>query len=146
MNDITLNEVLIRVHAEGVNPADTYIRSGTYYRLPPNLPYTPGFDACGVIERIGADVTKFKVLNRGKKCSCRKDQQFSITLRLVIVYSQRKLPLVHMLNIVQLYLTSCIIYQTIFRSSKAQFWVYLTLLLIVHFSSSEDLSKLLGTL
>ncbi len=51
---------MIRVYAAGVNPADTYIRSGNYYRLP-NLPYTPGFDAAGVIERIGDGVTKFKV-------------------------------------------------------------------------------------
>ena len=48
------------MYAAGVNPVDTYIRSGTYQRLP-NLPYTPGFDAAGVIERIGDDVTNFKV-------------------------------------------------------------------------------------
>jgi NADPH2:quinone reductase len=50
------------VHAAGVNPADTYIRSGAYARVP-NLPYTPGFDAAGVIERVAADVTKFKVMS-----------------------------------------------------------------------------------
>jgi NADPH2:quinone reductase len=48
------------VHASGVNPVDTYIRSGTYVRQP-NLPYTPGLDAAGVIERVGAEVTKYKV-------------------------------------------------------------------------------------
>ena len=48
------------MHAAGVNPADTYIRSGAYSRLP-NLPYIPGADAGGVIDRIGAEVTKFKV-------------------------------------------------------------------------------------
>ena len=55
-----LIKVLIRVYAAGVNPADTYIRSGAYYRLP-DLPYTPGFDTAGVIEQIGYDVKKFKV-------------------------------------------------------------------------------------
>ena len=48
------------MYAAGVNPADTYIRSGSYYRVP-NLPYTPGFDVAGVIERVGDDVTNFKV-------------------------------------------------------------------------------------
>ncbi|UJR17388.1 hypothetical protein I4U23_004283 [Adineta vaga] len=62
--DIQPREVLIRVYAAGVNPADTYIRSGTYYRLPNSLPYTPGFDASGVIERVGTEVTNFKVGDR----------------------------------------------------------------------------------
>ncbi len=52
---------MIRVHAAGVNPVDTYIRSGTYSRRP-NLPYIPGLDSAGVIERVGADVSKFKVI------------------------------------------------------------------------------------
>jgi len=49
-------EVLVRLHAAGVNPVEAYIRSGTYYRKPP-LPYTPGFDGAGVIEGIGSGVT-----------------------------------------------------------------------------------------
>ena len=53
-------QVLVRVHAAGVNPVDTYIRTGTYARLP-TLPYTPGLDSAGVIEQVGAEVTKFKV-------------------------------------------------------------------------------------
>jgi len=57
------NEVLIRVFAAGVNPVETYIRSGTYPILPP-LPYTPGVDAAGVVEAVGAKVTKFKVGDR----------------------------------------------------------------------------------
>jgi NADPH2:quinone reductase len=52
---------LIRVHAAGVNPVETYVRSGTYTRLP-QLPYTPGSDSAGVIEQVGANVTKFKVM------------------------------------------------------------------------------------
>jgi NADPH2:quinone reductase len=56
-------EVLIRVHATGVNPVETYVRSGTYTRLP-DLPYIPGNDAAGIIEQVGAEVTKFKVGDR----------------------------------------------------------------------------------
>jgi NADPH2:quinone reductase len=52
-------EVLVRVHAIGVNPVETYIRAGTYARLPA-LPYTPGNDGAGVVEQIGDSVTEFK--------------------------------------------------------------------------------------
>jgi NADPH2:quinone reductase len=52
-------QVLIRVHAVGVNPVETYIRAGTYARKP-NLPYTPGSDVGGTIENVGAGVTGFK--------------------------------------------------------------------------------------
>jgi NADPH2:quinone reductase len=34
------NQVVVRICAAGVNPVDTYIRTGTYARKPP-LPYTP---------------------------------------------------------------------------------------------------------
>uniref|UniRef100_UPI00398EB69F quinone oxidoreductase isoform X1 n=2 Tax=Pristiophorus japonicus TaxID=55135 RepID=UPI00398EB69F len=53
------SQVLIRVHACGVNPVETYIRSGTYARKPP-LPWTPGNDVAGVVEQVGQDVAKFK--------------------------------------------------------------------------------------
>jgi NADPH2:quinone reductase len=52
-------QVLVRVHAAGVNPYDTYMRAGTYAIKPP-LPYTPGSDAAGVIEAIGEGVKKVK--------------------------------------------------------------------------------------
>jgi NADPH:quinone reductase len=57
------NEVLVRIRAAGVNPVETYIRAGTYARLP-ELPYTPGNDGAGVVEQIGADVSEFKVGDR----------------------------------------------------------------------------------
>lgn len=53
-------KVLIRVHACGVNPVETYIRSGTYSRKP-TLPYTPGTDVAGVVETVGDGVTSVKV-------------------------------------------------------------------------------------
>lgn len=52
-------EVLIKVSAAGINPVDTYIRSGAYAKLP-TLPYTPGSDAAGIVEEVGSEVTKFK--------------------------------------------------------------------------------------
>jgi NADPH:quinone reductase len=52
-------QVLIRVKAVGVNPVETYIRSGNYARKP-NLPYTPGSDIAGIVEATGANVRAFK--------------------------------------------------------------------------------------
>ncbi len=51
-------EVVVRVKAVGVNPVDTYIRSGGY-AAKPDLPYTPGMDAAGVVEAVGHGVTRF---------------------------------------------------------------------------------------
>jgi len=52
-------QVLVRVHAAGVNPYDTYMRAGTY-PVKPSLPYTPGSDAAGVVESVGEGVKKVK--------------------------------------------------------------------------------------
>ena len=52
-------EVLVRIHAAGVNPYDTYMRAGTY-ALKPKLPYTPGSDGAGVVEAVGEGVKKVK--------------------------------------------------------------------------------------
>jgi NADPH2:quinone reductase len=49
-------QVLVRVRAAGVNPVDTYIRSGAYARNP-SLPYTPGVDAAGEVAAVGPEVT-----------------------------------------------------------------------------------------
>lgn len=52
-------QVVVRVHAAGVNPVETYVRSGKYPKTPP-LPYTPGTDAAGVVEKIGPNVSRVK--------------------------------------------------------------------------------------
>ena len=52
-------QVLVRVKAAGVNPVDTYIRAGVYARKP-NLPYTPGTDAAGIVEAVGPNVKRVK--------------------------------------------------------------------------------------
>jgi NADPH2:quinone reductase len=56
-------QVLVRIYGAGVNPYDTYQRAGTYAVKPP-LPYTPGSDAAGVIEAVGAAITKVRVGDR----------------------------------------------------------------------------------
>lgn len=56
-------QVVVRIRAAGVNPVDTYIRTGTYARKPP-LPYTPGSDGAGSVEQIGAGVSRVKVGDR----------------------------------------------------------------------------------
>lgn len=52
-------QVLVRVHAVGVNPYDTYMRTGNYATKPP-LPYIPGADGAGVVEAVGAGVTSVR--------------------------------------------------------------------------------------
>jgi NADPH2:quinone reductase len=51
--------VLVKVHAVGVNPVETYIRAGAYARKP-SLPYTPGSDVGGVVVSTGDGVTRVK--------------------------------------------------------------------------------------
>ncbi len=54
------NQLVLRVKAAGVNPVDSYVRSGTYARKPA-LPYTPGSDAAGVVESVGEGTARVKV-------------------------------------------------------------------------------------
>jgi NADPH:quinone reductase-like Zn-dependent oxidoreductase len=56
------NEVLVRVIASGVNPADPLIVSGKYAKeFGTHLPLIPGYDVAGIIEKRGAKITKLKV-------------------------------------------------------------------------------------
>ncbi|QSO48849.1 NADPH:quinone reductase [Alicyclobacillus mengziensis] len=54
------NEVRVRLHAAGVNPAETYIRAGTYAFFKPDLPYTPGFDGAGIVDKVGDGVSRLR--------------------------------------------------------------------------------------
>lgn len=56
-------QLVIKVGAAGVNPVDAYIRTGTYASKP-NLPYTPGADAAGIVAAVGPDVKRVKVGDR----------------------------------------------------------------------------------
>lgn len=54
-------EVLVRVHAAGVNPADRQIRAGLRFRLEKPFAFIPGFEVSGIIENVGTEVTVFGV-------------------------------------------------------------------------------------
>ncbi len=55
-------EMVIDVKAVGVNPVDTYIRAGWYG--PKKFPFTPGFDAAGVVYQTGDNVSDVAVGDR----------------------------------------------------------------------------------
>jgi NADPH:quinone reductase-like Zn-dependent oxidoreductase len=56
------DEVLIKVRAAGINPVDWKVRQG-YLKdfVPHELPLIPGWDVAGIVERVGALVTRFKI-------------------------------------------------------------------------------------
>jgi NADPH:quinone reductase-like Zn-dependent oxidoreductase len=59
------NELLVRVYAAGVNPADWKLRSGQFrylFRLP--LPFVPGMDIAGEVIAVGAAVRGFSIGDR----------------------------------------------------------------------------------
>jgi NADPH2:quinone reductase len=74
-------QVLVRVKAAGVNPVDTYMRSGAYPIKSP-LPYTPGTDAAGTVEAVGAGVT-----------SCKPGERVYVALSLSGTYAEFSLNL-----------------------------------------------------
>jgi len=52
-------EVLVRIHASGVNPLDTKIRAGTASHAKHPLPAILGMDLAGIVEGVGEGVTNF---------------------------------------------------------------------------------------
>jgi NADPH2:quinone reductase len=62
---VSAGQVLVKVHAVGVNPYETYIRGGAYYAVASRpLPYIPGNDAAGVVEAVGPEVKGVSVGDR----------------------------------------------------------------------------------
>lgn len=59
-------QVVVRLHAAGVNPFEAYIRTGTYV-IKPSLPYTPGADGAGTVLATGEGVTRVK---KGDRVYC----------------------------------------------------------------------------
>lgn len=53
------HQLLVRVHAAGVNPLDTKIRK-LHFFYPNNLPVILGVEGAGVVEQVGAAVTRFR--------------------------------------------------------------------------------------
>ncbi|QJB34536.1 NADP-dependent oxidoreductase [Chitinophaga oryzae] len=60
------DEILVKVYAASVNPADYIIRRGGNEGLKPllKLPMGLGIDGAGIVEAIGSEVTKFKIGDR----------------------------------------------------------------------------------
>ena len=56
---INASDVLVRVHAAGVNPIDAKIRKLNMY-YPGRLPTTLGCDGAGTVEAVGRSVTRFR--------------------------------------------------------------------------------------
>ena len=56
------DEMLIRVVAAGVNSFDGVLRSGQYAKIfKMQLPWIPGYDVSGTVEKVGNKITKFHV-------------------------------------------------------------------------------------
>src|SRR5574341_1206665 len=55
------DQILIRIKAAGVNPADWKMRAGLYKQfMQLNFPWTPGLDGSGIVEAVGANVKNLK--------------------------------------------------------------------------------------
>jgi NADPH2:quinone reductase len=52
-------QILVKIVAAGVNPVDTYLRTGKHAHAP-KLPFTPGKDAAGIVESVGDGAIRFK--------------------------------------------------------------------------------------
>lgn len=61
--DISAEQILVAVKAAGVNPVDTYIRSGTN-GYTASFPHTPGMDGAGEVVAVGDAVSGFAVGDR----------------------------------------------------------------------------------
>lgn len=57
------DQVIVRVKASGLNFAELMQRQG-FYKPAPKTPYTPGFEAAGVVEEVGSAVTDLQVNDR----------------------------------------------------------------------------------
>ena len=52
------DQVLIRVIAAGVNPVDAYIRAGKSKFSGTTVPFIPGYDIAGIVEKAGTKISK----------------------------------------------------------------------------------------
>jgi NADPH:quinone reductase len=65
----TGSQLVVKIEAAGVNPVDTYLRTGIHAHAP-KLPYTPGKDSAGTVEALGSEVSKFKAGDRVYTSGC----------------------------------------------------------------------------
>ncbi len=93
------DEVLVKVHACGVNPVDWKIREGFMENMAPHmLPLTLGWDVAGTVEETGSLVKRFK---KGDAVFCRPDTSRNggyaeyVTVRTIdVAPAPRSIPLV----------------------------------------------------
>ena len=62
LTDPEADEIQVRHTAVGLNFIDVYFRTGVY--AAPQLPFTPGLEGAGVVEKVGAGVSDFSVGER----------------------------------------------------------------------------------
>ena len=55
-------QLLVEVHASGMNFAETRMRAGTYSGQP--LPFVMGMEGAGIVREVGPDVSGFEVSAR----------------------------------------------------------------------------------
>jgi NADPH:quinone reductase-like Zn-dependent oxidoreductase len=80
------DDVLVRIHAAGVNPLDLKIRDGAFKAfLPYRFPLVLGNDLAGVVVRVGPAVTRFAV---GDEVYARPDKDRIGTFAELIAVSQ----------------------------------------------------------
>lgn len=59
--EIGPGEVLVKVRASSINPADWKFRAGWFAEwVPLALPFTPGSDVAGIVDRVGSAVVRFR--------------------------------------------------------------------------------------
>ncbi len=56
------NEVLVQIHSAGINLLDSLVRNGEFkIFLPYKTPFVSGHDMAGIVTKVGANVSKFKI-------------------------------------------------------------------------------------
>ena len=93
-------EIRVRVHAAGVNPYDTYMRAGGY-AITPELPYTPGADAAGVIDELGDGVTGVRAGDRVYIGGTVKNRAYGAYASMVLCHPHQVHPLPERLSFAQ---------------------------------------------
>ena len=82
------DQVRVRLHAAGVNPVDTYLRSAAQ-GYAPKLPWIPGMDGAGIIDQVGDGVDSLSEGQRvyvhggglgtyAEYCVCRPGRMFPL--------------------------------------------------------------------
>lgn len=85
------NDVLVKVYAASINPIDNIVKAGYMKEmLPITFPYTMGYDVSGVVEAVGANVTRFKV---GDEVYARPNQEDSGSIAEYAVVKEDELAL-----------------------------------------------------